>query len=215
MTVLHTRTFKAVAAIVLVALISTVTASRARILRAIGWVLVVDEPIRNADIIVVAIDADGAGTLEAADLVKQGVAGRVAVFADPPDNVDLEFIRRGLPYEDVAARSLRELRSLGVSEVELIPPSVAGTEDEGLVLPAWCDRFDFKSVSIVSTTDHSRRLKRVLDRAMKSHRTTVWVRAARFSAFDPDAWWKTRRDLRTAIVEFEKLALDFARHPFT
>jgi hypothetical protein len=51
--------------------------------------------------------------LEAADLVHSGIATRVAVFSDPPDAVDREFIRRGAPYEDVGARSLRQLRSLG------------------------------------------------------------------------------------------------------
>jgi len=36
---------------------------------------------------------------------------------DPPDGVDQEFIRRGLPYEDAAAREIRQLKSLGVTDV--------------------------------------------------------------------------------------------------
>jgi len=143
-------------------------AIRRPILRAAGWALVVNEHVEPADVIVVAADADGAGVLEAADLVHSGFATRVAVFADPPDAVvDLEFIRRGIPYEGAAARSFRQLRALGVDTIDHIPRYVAGTEDEGPVLADWCDQHRFRSVVVVSSSDHSRRLRRVLHRSMK------------------------------------------------
>jgi hypothetical protein len=63
---------------------------REPIFRAAGWALVVDEPFGPADIVVITVDADGAGVLEAADLIHGGIAPRVAVFADPPDEVDRE-----------------------------------------------------------------------------------------------------------------------------
>jgi hypothetical protein len=44
-----------------------IAAIRRSILRAAGWALVVNDPIEPADTIVVALDADGAGALEAAD----------------------------------------------------------------------------------------------------------------------------------------------------
>jgi hypothetical protein len=45
---------------------------------------------------------------------------------------------------------------------------------------------------VVAAKDHSRRLQRVFDRAMKGHPTHVTVQAARYSSFDPDQWWETR-----------------------
>jgi hypothetical protein len=185
---------------------------RGAILRAAGWALVIDEPVASADIVVVAVDAGAAGVLEAADLVHNGIATRVAVFADPPDPVDREFIRRGIPYEDAAARSSRQLGSLGVTAIEQIPRAV-GTEAEGQVLPAWCDQHRFRSVVVVSTPDHSRRLHRVLHRSMKNHQTRVTVRVTRYSAFDPDRWWESRGGIRTGIIELEKLLLDVIFHP--
>ncbi len=190
-----------------------VPAIREPILRAAGRALVFDEPVEPTDVIVVAIDADGAGALEAADLVRSGIARRVAVFADPPDAVTQEFGRRGVPYEDKATRLVRHLRALGVTSIEQIPRSVAGTEDEGQVLPDWCDKQKFRSVVVVSTPDHSRRLHRVLLRAMAGRQTRVTLRVARHSAFDPDRWWETRSGIRTEIIELEKLLLDVVRHP--
>jgi hypothetical protein len=195
------------------AVIVGLPAAREPILRAVGWGLVVKESLAPADTIVVALDAGGAGVLEAADLVRSGIATRVAVFADPPSGVDHEFIRRGLPYEDQAARQIRQLGMLGVRDIVRIPRTAAGTDGEGQVLPVWCDQHQFGSIVIVTTTDHSRRLRRVLDRSMKGHSTRVAIQPSRYSDFDPDRWWETRSGMRTAIIELQKLLLDIVLHP--
>jgi len=204
------------AVVVLVSMIAMgVPAIRWHMLRSAGWALVLRQaPAKSADIIVVAVDADGAGTLEAADLVHNGVSTRVAVFADPPSAVDREFLRRGIPYEDAAAVSTRQLRALGVDNIEQIARNVSGSEEEGDVLPAWCDRHQYRSVVVVTTPDHSRRLGRILRRAMEGHKTSVTIQPAHW-AFDPDRWWQTRNGTRTEIFEMEKLLLDLVRHPFS
>jgi len=194
-----------------------VAAVRRAILRAAGRALVADDPIERADIIVVSRDADGAGALEAADLVHRGVATRVAIFPSFPDAVGPEFIRRGIPYEDESARSVRQLRLLGVDTVDHIPGSVAGTEDEGPVLADWCKQQEFRSVVVVSSVAHSRRLRRVLHRSLRGLQTRVMVHtvSARFPDFDPDRWWGIRGGIRAEIQEGEKLLLDIVRHPIS
>ena len=195
--------------------IATIRSLREPVLRAAGWVLVVNEPVASADIIVLSFESGGAGALEAADLVQSGISKRVAVFMDPPTAGDQhEFIRRGLPYEDGAARQMRQLRSLGVTDVVQIS-RIDGTESEGRVLPSWCDDHQLRSIVVVATKDHSRRLQRVLDRVMKGHPTRVTVQAARYSTFDPDRWWETRTGVRTEIFELQKLLLDLVLHPIS
>jgi hypothetical protein len=186
---------------------------RQPVLRAAGWALVVTEPVVPADVIVVSPDSGGAGALEAADLVQNGIATRVAIFTDPPSGEDHEFIRRGLPYEDAGARQLRQLKSLGVTDVVQIPRMDVGTEGEGEVLPSWCDQHRFRSIVFVAARDHSRRVRRVLDRVMKGHPTRVTVQPARYSSFDPDRWWETRVGVRTEIIELQKLVLEAILHP--
>jgi hypothetical protein len=194
--------------------IVAVPAVREPVLRAAGWALVVNEPVGVADIIVISLDSGGAGALEAADLVKSGIAKRVAIFTDPPSGEDLEFIRRGLPYEDESAKQIRQLGWLGVTDVVEIPRTEAGTEGEGQVLPPWCDHHELRSIVVVVGRDHSRRIRRMLSRMMKGHPTRVIVQPARYSSFDPDRWWETRSGIRTEIVELQKLALDIILHPF-
>ena len=198
-----------------VAAIVVVPSVRETVLRAAGWALVVTEPIAPSDIIVVSLDSAGAGALEAADLVQSGIATRVAVFTDPPSGEDYEFIRRGLPYEDLRAVQIRQLRSLGVTDVVQIPRTEGGTTGEGKVFPPWCDQHQFRSIVFVTSRDHSRRVRLVLDRVMKDHATRVIVQPARYSVFDPDRWWETRDGIRIEIAEFQKLVLEVVLHPIS
>jgi hypothetical protein len=170
---------------------------------------------RAADIIVVSLVSAGAGALEAADLVQSGIATRVAVFTDPPSGEDHEFIRRGLPYEDAGARQIRQLRWLGVTDVVQIPRTDVGTEGEAQVLPLWCDHHRFRSIVFVAARDHSRRVRRVLDRVMQGHPTRVTIQPARYSSFDPDRWWESRGGVRTEVIELQKLVLEIVLHPIS
>jgi hypothetical protein len=203
------------AAIILVVAVVTVLipASRRGILRAAGRSLVAEDPLASADVIVVAVDAGHAGLLHAADLVHQGMAGRVALLAEAATPEEREFARRGVAYEAPVAASARYLKLLGVSDVERIPGSVDGTQAEGRALLEWCTRRQLKSVIVVSRADHSRRLRRVLRRSMRGSPTRVLVRSSPLSRFDPDSWWLTRTGMRTQLVETEKLLLDIATHP--
>jgi hypothetical protein len=185
---------------------------REPVLRAAGWALVANDPVTSADIIVVSLDSGSAGALETADLVQSGVSKRAAVFIDPPSEEDDEFTRRGLPHEGDAARQIRDLKLLGVTDIVRISP-VDGTEQEVEALPAWCDEHQLKTVLFVAHTDHTRRLRRVLDRIMKGHATRVMVKPVRYTNFDPDRWWETRGGLRTEIVELQKLLFEIVLHP--
>jgi len=156
---------------------------REPVLRVAGWTLVVSEPVAPADVIVLSLYSGGAGALEAADLVQSGISKRVAVFMDPRSLDDHEFIRRGLRYEDEGARQIRQLASLGVADVVRIPTIEGGSEGEGQALPQWCDEHQLQSIVFVADRDHSRRVRRVLDRTMKGHSTRVTVQPARYSKF--------------------------------
>jgi hypothetical protein len=185
------------------------------VLRAAGWALIVNEPVARADIIVIVPGGGGAEALEAAELVQSGIATRVAVFADPPSGEDHEFIRRGLPYEDAAARQIDQLKWLGVTDVAQIPRADTETEGVAEVLSAWCDQHRFRSIVFVAKREHSRRLRRVLDRVMKGHSTRITVQPSRYSGFDPDQWWKTRTGVRIEIVELQRLVLEVVLHPIS
>jgi hypothetical protein len=104
---------------------------------------------------------------------------------------------------------------LGIQNVEVIPRSTSGSEQEGDILPAWCDRQGYYSVVLITSSDHCRRLSRILRRSTLGHHVSITVRKSSYSTFNPTAWWKSREGVRSGIIELEKLLLDFARHPFS
>ena len=170
--------------------LGTIPSIRHAALIRIGNMLVVNESTDRADAIVISQDADGAGVLTAADLIARGVADRVAVFSDPPDAVDAEFLKRGVAYYNAAAVSQMQLRSLGISNVELIPRTALGTEDAVSKLVAWCLENRLRKVVFV-------------------------VSPSAYSDFNPQTWWRVRSTIRTQVVESQKLLFDFVRHPFS
>ena len=204
-----------VAVILAVICVSVAAPLRTAALRAMGRFLVATDRLQHADVIVLSVDSAGAGVLEAADLVHDHVADRVALFADPPDAVDREFLRRGVSYHNAAAVSASQLHDLGISAVEVIPLTVAGTVDESRNLASWCAEHRYRTVVFVSTLDHSRRAARILARATRGRALAVSVRGSRYSDFDPDAWWQSRTGVRTEIIESEKLLADIVLHPLS
>ena len=70
--------------------------------------------------------------------MQKGISKQVAIFTEPPNEEEREFIRLGVPYENAAARQMKQLRSLGMTDVVQVS-EVDGSEGEGLVLPQWCD----------------------------------------------------------------------------
>ena len=193
--------------------VASVPAWRHSLLRTAGWTLVVQDAPAKADIIVVSSDSLSAGMLEAADLVKAGFASRVAIFDRPDTVLQKELARRGAPRYDPKGFLIQVLRSQGVSDIVVLP-EVVGTVDEGRVLQQWCAANSIHSLLFISVTDHSRRTRRVLDRALGHHGVRVMVRYARWSQFDPDSWWQSRYGQRVQITESEKLLVDILRHPF-
>jgi len=186
---------------------------RAPLLTAAGWALVREDPIRRADVVVVPAWAGEAGSISAADLVHQGYAPRVAVLESAMSPAERELIARGILDGSKDGWYARVVQHLGVKDVEQINDRASGTESEGGILPEWCLRRGYRSIIVVSTPDHSRRVRRVLRRTTKSAGIDVIVRTTKLSEFDPSGWWKTRGGVRTEIVEIQKLLLDVLRHP--
>jgi len=209
------RTTIAVVILVVVAVLLTRrTDVDVALLRGAGRALVAEDDLQPADIVVVPFWADGAGVLTAADLIHSGIAPRVAVLAEPIMPIDREFARRGVPFENEGESCARLLRTLGVADVQKIDGG-PGTTAESAALAEWINANQFKTVVVISTPDHSWRLRRLLHRSTKDQHTKVIVRLAKYAEFDPDHWWETRDGIRTELEEFEKLLLDLVAHPIS
>lgn len=186
------------------------------LLRAAGEWLVVRDPAAPASAIAITLDSGAAGALEAADLVRRGLAAQVIVFAEPVRPAAREFERRGVAHEDLAQRQVRQLAQLGVDRTVRLPSlGSAGTHAEAASLAQWCREEGIGSVIVVTTADHSRRMRRIMQRTLAPIGVQVSVQPARFSDFDATAWWRTTDGRRIVVVEWQKLTLDWLAHPLS
>ena len=192
--------------------IAAIGALAPSLLRGMGGMLVAGDPLDVASVIVVPGWTHESGALEAADLYNQGIASRVAVLGPQPEPSRRELIRRGVVgIGDPWVVSL--MKRLGVERIEEIPGYSTGTDADGTLIASWLEHQQLRSAVVVATTEHSRRLRRIMHRALEGKAISVAVISARYSTFEPDRWWKTRAGIRTTAVELEKLLLDVVTHP--
>lgn len=196
------------------AVVVAIVVFRAPLLRACGRLLVAEDPLEAADVVVIPQWTENAGALEAADLVARGMSSRVAVLVNDTDPSTQELMRRGVLNTAHAAWPVSLIKDLGVADVVQIG-GTEGTESEAEALPRWCAEHHYRAIILVTTADHSRRTRRVLKRAMRGQSTKVIVHLTPYGTFDPNRWWRTRGGVRTEVVELQKLILDLALHPLS
>lgn len=204
--------------LLLALLLPLVPPVRGAALRAAGAALVVSEDAARADAVALPSGIGPTGELEVADLVKSGVADRVVVVdASAAPQVAREYARRGVPLESQAERSRRLLVRLGVesARIEVLEIGQGGSTSEGAALARWGGERRIRTMIVVSSAHHSRRLRRVLGRSIPDGRVSLRVRVSRHDPFDPETWWQNRDNLRAGLVELQKLLLDYLAHPFS
>ena len=205
-------------AVILVATIvvglAALSIPRAAVLRAMGNALVATDALTPVDVIVVAADTFEAGALDAADLVAQHVASRVAVFTIAPRG---ETPRRGKPYCGKISRTewmVSLLSTRGIPVVR-IPTPVSGTTDSVPVLVDWATAHDVRFGSACDRT-------RPFTPAASRGRTGTHEQghhhpgaANPLLAVRRGQWWQSREGRSTFGKEFPKLVADAALHPWS
>jgi len=177
------------------------------LLRAIGRYLVTEDRLQRAGAIVV-LSGDGgvARTLEAVRLYQDGYAPRVVLTLQllPKGYEALRRLGVSVPEErDVQWMILKAMR-VPRSAVLQVMERAESTEMEMRHLVRLLDAHRVRSVILVTGRSHSTRARRILLRA-SGGRIDVISRPTRYDTFDPDAWWRSRRDTKEVVLEYQKL----------
>lgn len=194
-----------------VTLIAAAPPSRAFVLQSLGHSLVVSDTIEHADIAIMTTEDALGGALELADLFRERVVDRVGYLVPGSSRSAGEMRSRGVRVTD----STDLLTALGVPSNLIVPIAAGegGTNEGSAGLAAWCTAHGIRRLIVVTSPDHSRRVRRTLARSFGTERPTILIRSSRFSEFRPDTWWQSKTTLRTGLMELEHLVLDFVQHP--
>lgn len=165
--------------------------------------LVDEDPVTPAEIMVVSNSTPQAASLEAALLYRQRVSNRI-IIADWIEDPLIESVRAlGIPRLGVTDLSKAILERSGVpsSAITILDDRVDGTESEISAIATFVDQHRPASLLIITARSHTARTKWLLHRKLPNG-TRVAVHSPRFDRFPVDAWWHDREHSREVITEY-------------
>ena len=186
-----------IALVFLVVVLGGIYVARHPLLRYAGGTLVVEDRLEKSDAIIILSDdnfyADRA--TRAAELFRQNLAPivvasgiRLRPNASIAELMTHDLIERGVPKENIIP----------------FPQDADNTREEAEALRKLVQQKKWKSVIVVTSNYHTRRA-RMAARYIFDRDFQVSVVGTPHGGMNPDAWWKSRTDLRTFLIEFEKL----------
>jgi len=188
----------AVAALVLV--LAAVAAPR------LGAWLVVEDPLQKADALFVLGGTMFERPLEAVDLYHEGWAPRMLLMRQIADDGERELRRRGIQYQREIDLQVDVLTKLGVprSAIEILGEQDS-TKDEADALRDIVLARKWARVIVVTSKQHTRRARLVMNRRVAPTGGQVILRASRYDLTDTDTWWRQRGTLRFTLFETQRL----------
>jgi uncharacterized SAM-binding protein YcdF (DUF218 family) len=175
-------------------------------LRLIGRALVVEDPVAKVDAIVVVAGGTPSREDAAAALFREGLAPDV-VLSNPftPDRVRqlITMGARRLDYQG-ESRLVLEQRGVPAQAIVALPQPVKTTEAELKVVGELARARGWRRVILVTSPQHSRRVKLVWSRQAPADIQSI-VRIAQDDDFLDD-WWRKRRQAEAVLHEYLGLA---------
>jgi uncharacterized SAM-binding protein YcdF (DUF218 family) len=199
------RARRLVAAALVVGALAVV--AHAPVLRLIGRALVVEDPLAQADAIVVIAGGTPAREKAAATLHREGLAPDVVLSNQfTPERVrDLIALgARRFDYQG-EARIVLEKRGVPSQAIVALPAPVKTTEAELKVVGEAARARGWRRVILVTSPQHSRRVKLVWSREAPSGIEGV-VRVVQEDNFLESDWWRKRRQAEAVLHEYLGLA---------
>ena len=167
----------------------------------VGRWLVVEDPLEKAQAIVVLSGRMPIRALEAAKLYRNGYAPKIWLTHSTEPGTTLGAM--GISYTGEEAYNVQVLKHEGVpaDAIQVLEPLIVNTADELEAVSAALTQEKYKTVIIVTSKVHTRRVRILWHRIAKGRGQAI-VRAASDDPFVPGRWWRTTGDALDVVREF-------------
>ncbi len=181
--------------------------SQVPILTWIGSLLVVEHPVKRADLIVCTPGEPFAVGLMAADLYKKKMARNIFIPETPPPTALMLVNEKGGRFPTSGELLFSILKTLGVpaSACILGKQSSETIQAEAEEVQRLVLDLGKSTVILVSAPWKSRRTWSIFDQVFEDDRVEIMMAPSTYTDFKPDNWWKTEKTLHETILEFQKL----------
>lgn len=172
----------------------------------LGAFLVVEDPLRKADAIIVLGGTMYERQMEAVDLFQAGMAPRIYVFREIADWGERVLIEKHVPYLRAVDVQIDAMVKLGVPRDAIsILDQAANTATEARFVEQLVTDQHLSTIIIVTSKQHTRRARLVMSRRLKDLGTAIIMRASRYDLTPVDRWWQDRPTIRFTLFESQRL----------
>ena len=189
-------------AALLLALAGLVYASRVRLLTAAADYLVVDDPLRPADAILLLNGDYNTRPFQAAALYRQGLAPLILVAQAEAQPAEALGLVRNDTQISIA---VMEAKGVPADRIVLLPGPVTSTYDEAVALRNYAAAHPLHSVLLVTSAFHTRRADWIVTRELAGLDVSLEVSAVPYDGFDATNWWQSENGLIALNNEYVKL----------
>ena len=173
----------------------------------LGRFLATEHPLQKADAIFVFAGSLAERPLEAADLFREGFAPKIVVTRATIEQATLQLGKRGVRIPTQFDLNKEVLLQLGVPATALVTPTFIhdNTGEEARTLRELALEQKWRTVILVSSKYHLRRLTLAAGRALRGTDVKIVARGSRYDQSVPARWWTRRGDIRWIASEVPKL----------
>jgi len=179
---------------------------RVPLLRSIGQALLSEDPLREADIIVVLMGRIPDRVVHGVDLFHEGYAQQL-LMVRTREYEEYEIVETlGLDIPGVVDINRDIALQLGVPEDSLVVLDYGAdsTHDEALAVQAYLEEHGGDTVIIATSRYHSARSKKIFQRVLGDG-YEVLSSPSPYDPYEPTNWWNYRHQARNVIFEYQKL----------
>lgn len=183
--------------------------ARAPLLTGVAKAWVVDEPVTNADAIVVLGGRPDIRAVEAARLYQRGLAPLILymqVKLTPTAEMGITASEADITRRVLLSNNVPE------TAMQAIGNGVTSTYDESCVVRAWVDKTGAKSLVIPTDLFHTRRVRWVFRKQLKGSGAKACLHAVQPKEYAVNDWWKTPEGFLAFQSEVVKSIYYLSRH---
>ena len=176
---------------------------RGPILIGMGKILVVKDPLSNADIIYLLTGDVTSRPFHAVELYRENYTNTIVVpqhEVNPAEELGI--------YPNPTEAIVKVLLQKGVNKSDIVvidfDNGVTSTTDEAIALRRYINKTKIKNVIIVTSAFHSFRAKYIFKKVLKLTPVNIIMSPASHRKFDETNWWKFEEGLIYFINEYLK-----------
>ena len=177
------------------------------ILKHLATGLVVNQPLVKSDAVVALGGGSPSRVLEAIDIYKEGLAGKIIIFrSGKPEGID--YIKsKNIDYKENADRDAILAEKLGVNQKDIIifPGRVYSTKEEAEKLKKFALRKGYKSIIITTSKGHTKRSYLIFNRIFKNSGINLIIKPSSYDSFDPNNLEKNKQHWKNVVLEYQKI----------